>query len=60
MTSSISPWLLAARPKRLRFLIFQTAGRMVHHARQVLLRLKVSAERLQEWLAALRLLPLPT
>jgi hypothetical protein len=52
--------LLAARPKRLRFLIFQTAGRMVHHARRVLLRLKVSAERLHEWLAALRLLPLPT
>lgn len=52
--------LLAARPKRLRFLIFQTAGRMVHHARRVLLRLKVAAERLQEWLAALRLLPLPT
>lgn len=52
--------LLAARPKRLRFLIFQTAGRIVHHARQVLLRLKVAAERLQEWLAALRLLPLPT
>jgi hypothetical protein len=52
--------LLAARPKRLRFLIFQTAGRMVHHARRVLLRLKAAAERLQEWLAALRLLPLPT
>ena len=52
--------LLAARPKRLRFLIFQTAGRMVHHARRVLLRLKVAAERLQEWLAALRRLPLPT
>lgn len=52
--------LLAARPKRLRFLIFQTAGRMVHHARRVLLRLKVAAERLREWLAALLLLPLPT
>ena len=52
--------LLAARPKRLRFLIFQTAGRMVHHARRVLLRLKVAAERLREWLAALRRLPLPT
>ena len=27
--------LLRARPKRLRFLIFYTAGRLVHHARQM-------------------------
>jgi hypothetical protein len=52
--------LLAARPKRLRFLIFQTAGRIVHHARQVRLRLKVTQERLREWLEVLPLLPLPS
>ena len=28
-----------ARPKRLRFLIFNTAGRIVHHARQVICRI---------------------
>jgi Transposase DDE domain group 1 len=50
--------LWAARPKRLRFLILQTAGRIVHHARRVLLRLKVAQERLSEWREALYLLPL--
>jgi DDE family transposase len=57
---ALAPELLAARPKRLRFLIFQTAGRIVHHARQVLLRLKVARERLREWLEVLPLLPLPS
>lgn len=52
--------LLAARPKRLRFLIFHTAGRLVHHARKLLLRLAAAAERLAVWREALRLLPLPT
>ena len=32
--------LLRARPKRLRFLIFNTPGKPVHHARQTLLRLR--------------------
>ena len=50
--------LLTARPKRLRFLIFNTAGRLVHHARRVVLRLATTAARLGEWLEALRLLPL--
>ena len=50
--------LLAARPKRLRFLIFHTAGRLVHHARRVVLRLAARVERLVEWLEALRLLPI--
>lgn len=49
--------LLAARPKRLRFLICKTAGRLVHHARRVVLRLAPRAERLGEWLEAMRLLP---
>jgi len=49
--------LLAARPKRLRFLIFNTPGRLVHHARRLVLRLATTAARLAEWLEALQLLP---
>lgn len=52
--------LLRARPKRLRFLIFNTAGRVVHHARTLVLRLARSAQQLAEWIEAFRLLPLPT
>lgn len=50
--------LLTARPKRLRFLIFNTPGRVVRHARRVVLRLATTAEKLSEWLEALRLLPM--
>jgi hypothetical protein len=50
--------LLTARPKRLRFLIFNTPGRLVHHARRMVLRLATTAARLAEWLEALKLLPL--
>jgi hypothetical protein len=50
--------LLAARPKRLRFLIFHTPGRLVHHARRLVLRLATTVARLAEWLQALKLLPL--
>jgi len=50
--------LLNARPKRLRFLIFHTPGRLVHHARRMVLRLATEAARLAEWMEALRLLPL--
>jgi hypothetical protein len=49
--------LLQARPKRLRFLYFNTAGRFVQHARKTMLRLAMSAARLGEFLTALRLLP---
>jgi hypothetical protein len=49
--------LLQARPKRLRFLYFHTAARFVQHARKTMLRLAMSAARLGEFLAALRLLP---
>jgi len=49
--------LLAARPKRLRFLIFHTPGRVIHHARRVLLRLAATKERIGEWMEATRLLP---
>ena len=56
---ALPPELLAARPKRLRFLFFHTAGRLVHHARRIILRLAAAAERLAVWREALRLLPLP-
>jgi hypothetical protein len=50
--------LLNVRPKRLRFLFFNTAGRLVHHARRTMLRLASNINRLSEYLAALLLLPL--
>ena len=52
--------LLRARPKRLRFLIFNTAGRLVHHARSVMLRLAASLEQIASWREAFRLLPVGT
>lgn len=51
--------LLTARPKRLRFLIFNTPGKLVHPARGTLLRLRGSWQRFSNWNGALRLLPLP-
>jgi hypothetical protein len=56
---ALPPELLAARPKRLRFLIFNTAGRLVHHARQTILRLAARRERLAEWIEARGLLWVP-
>jgi hypothetical protein len=56
---ALPPELLPARPKRLRFLIFQTPGRIVHHARRVLLRLAATKARIDEWIEAMELLPLP-
>lgn len=50
--------MLTARPKRMRFLIFNTAGRVVRHARQMVLRLATTAARLADWLEAVRLLPI--
>ena len=44
----------AARPKRLRFLIFNTAGRILHHARRTFGR--IAGSRGRAWL---RLMPLP-
>ena len=52
--------LLRARPKRLRFLIFNTPGRVAYHARRMVLRLVTRLERLGEWIEAWRLLPLRT
>ena len=51
--------LLPARPKRLRFLILHTPGRIIHHARRMLLRLAASKERIGEWIEAMRLLRVP-
>ncbi len=50
--------MLTARPKRMRFLIFNTAGRLVRHARKMVLRLATKVGRLGEWLEAIRLLPI--
>jgi hypothetical protein len=52
--------LLSARPKRLRFLIFHTAGRLVHPARQLRLRLATAIDGIARYLDAVRLLPLPS
>jgi hypothetical protein len=52
--------LLRARPKRLRFLIFNTPGRVAYHARRMVWRLVTRLERLGEWMEAWRLLPLRT
>ena len=49
--------LLPARPKRLRFLFFNTAGRRVHHARRTILRRASTVTRGTEYLHALLLLP---
>jgi Transposase DDE domain group 1 len=52
--------LLRARPKRLRFLIFNTAGRLVHHARMLLLRVAGTAPQIASWREAMKLLPAVT
>jgi Transposase DDE domain group 1 len=51
--------LLTARPKRLRFLIFNTPGKLIHHARRTILRLVRTLNRFSNWAGALRRLPLP-
>jgi hypothetical protein len=51
---ALPPELLTARPKRLRFLIFNTAGQVLHHARKMILRLTTTKERLtQYWSSAM-------
>jgi len=56
---ALPPELLRARPKRLRFLIFTTPGRLVEHARRTRLRVVGSWSRFTNWLPAIRLLPAP-
>lgn len=51
--------LWRARPKRLRFLIFHTPGKMIRHARRQMLRLARAWGRFGNWQGALQLLPLP-
>jgi hypothetical protein len=53
------PWL-RARPKRLRFQIFCSPGRLVHHARRLLLRVGRLKSQLAEWGEVWRLLPIGT
>ena len=45
---------LTARPKRMRFQIFRSPGKLVSHARQTWLRVQLA-----EWIETLRLLPIP-
>jgi len=56
---ALPPELLSARPKRLRFLIFNTAGRILHHARSVICRLKHLGRLVGGWRTVLAALPLP-
>lgn len=51
---------LRARPKRLRFLIFNTAGRLVQHARKTVLRLAALGVRIATWRDAMQWLPVAT
>jgi hypothetical protein len=50
--------MLTARPKRLRFLVFNVPGRLVHHARKLVLRLATSVQRIVGWMEAASLLPI--
>lgn len=56
----LPPELQTARPKRLRFLIFQQPGKLIHHARQTILRLARTWNRFSNWKQAMRVLVLPT
>lgn len=51
--------LRTARPKRLRFLIFQQPGKLIHHARQMILRLARTWNRFSNWKHAMEVLALP-
>jgi hypothetical protein len=51
---ALPPELMTARPKRLRFLILNTAGRIVQHARKMVCR--IAAEGWRAWLQSL---PIP-
>ena len=49
--------LLTARPKRMRFLIFHTAGRIVNHARRMVVKLSRVTDQFLDWWRVLRQLP---
>jgi hypothetical protein len=57
---ALPPELLTARPKRLRFLIFNTPGRLIRHARGAVLRIVRTWSRFSNWRHALAQLPLPS
>ena len=50
--------LLSARPKRLRFLILHTPGKLTQHARRVKLRLVRAWNRFSNWRWSFDLLPI--
>ncbi len=52
--------LLTARPKRLRFLLFHMPGRLVHHARKLILRVAAVGKWTAAYGESLRLLPVIT
>jgi hypothetical protein len=56
---ALQPEYLRARPKRLRFRIFCSPGKLVHHARQLLARVGRQAAELLEWAEAWALLAAP-
>jgi hypothetical protein len=53
---ALSDTWLRARPKRLRFQIFVSPGKLIHHARQAWLRVARLPQQLAEWAAAMQLL----
>jgi hypothetical protein len=55
----LPPDLQTARPKRLRFLIFQQPGKLIHHARKTVLRLARTWNRFSNWKHAMEMLALP-
>jgi hypothetical protein len=55
----LPPDMQKARPKRLRFLIFQQPGKLIHHARKTVLRLARTWNRFSNWKHAMEVLVLP-
>ena len=55
----LPPDLQMARPKRLRFLIFQQPGKLIQHARKTVLRLALTWDRYSSWKHAMEVLVLP-
>ena len=56
---ALPPEMLTARPKKLRFSIFVQAGRLVHHARTLVIRLATTVEHLAAYLEAWKLIVAP-
>jgi len=54
---ALKPEYLRARPKRLRFQIFCSPGALIHHARQLRVRVGRLLEQLRAWAEAWELLP---